>query len=306
MATMSTGNFPQDLRPGINEWFGAKYKIYDSKFDKILDVKIPEDRAYEEDVMMSGLTLATLKTQGAPVTYDMGNQLFSTRYVHLQYGNGFIITEEMLEDGVALKLGKLYAESLKEGMIRTREIFAALVYINGFTAAYTGTGLEGGDGAALFSASHPSPAGNLSNVPSTPASLSEAALEQAIIDIQNFKDNRGQLIMAIPDKLVLPLNLQFTAERILRSPLRSGTNDNDINAIRNMEMLPGGVIVDPYLTSTTNWFVKTNQPGLNFFNRKDIQLSDDNDFDTNNMKVKGLMRFSAGYSDFRAGYGVNI
>ncbi len=305
MAVTSTGNFPQDLRPGINEWFGARYKIYDSKYDKILDVKIPEDRAYEEDVMMSGLNLATIKPQGSAVVYDAGNQMHSTRYVHLQYGNGFIITEEMLEDGLALKMGKIYSESLKDGMIRTREIFAALVYINAFTAAYTGTGLEGTDTAALGSASHPSPGGNLTNVPSVIASLSEASLEQAVIDIQNFKDNRGQLIMAIPDKLVLPLNLQFTAERILKSPLRSGTADNDINAIKNMALLPGGVIVDPYLTSTTNWFVRTNQPGLNFMNRKDIQLSNDNDFDTNNMKVKGLMRISAGFSDWRAVYAVN-
>jgi len=286
-------------------WFGARYKIYDSKYDKILDVKIPEDRAYEEDVMISGVNVAVLKPQGAAVSYDAGNQLHSTRYVHLQYGNGFIITEEMLEDGIALKMGKLYAESLKDGMIRAREIFAANVYINGFTASYAGTGLEGTDTAAMCSSSHPSPAGNLSNVPTTAGSLSEATLEQAIIDIQNFKDNRGQLIACIPDKLIIPLNLQFTAERILKSPLRAGTADNDINAINNMGHFPGGIIVDPYLTSTTNWFVRTNLPGLKFMNRKDIQLSDDNDFDTNNMKVKGLMRISAGYSDWRAVYGVN-
>ena len=302
MATMSTGSFPQDLRPGIRMWFGAAYKLYDTKYDKILDVKIPDDRAYEEDVMLSNLGLAQVKTQGAPVTYDSGNQLFSTRYPHIQYGLGFVITQEMMEDGVALKSAKIFSESLKLSMLRTREIIAANVYNNAFSSTVL---MDGGDGVSLGNSAHPTPGGNFSNVPSVAASLSEAALEQMVIDVMAYKDNRGQLIMVRPDTLVISPSLQFTAHRMLNSILRPSTADNDINAIKDMGILPGGIVVDPYLTSTTNWHVRTDQPGLNLFNRKDISLSEDNEFDTNNMKTKGIMRLSVGWSDPRAGYFVN-
>jgi hypothetical protein len=302
MSTISTGNFPQDLRPGIRMWFGSAYKMYDSKYDKILDVKTPDDRAYEEDVTMSTLGLAQIKTQGASVQYDAANQLFTTRYSHIQYGLGFVITEEMLEDGIALKMGKTFSEAMKLSMLRSREIIASNVYVNGFTS---GIQMDGGDGVCLFSNAHPIVGANQSNVPTSAASLSEAGLEQAVIDIMNLKDNRGQIISVTPDKLIIPIALQFTAHRILNSVLRPTSADNDINALRDLGMLPGGIVVNPYLTSTTNWFVKTNQPGLNYFNRKDITMSDDNEFDTNNGKFKSLMRLSVGWSDFRAGYGVN-
>jgi hypothetical protein len=302
MAIISTGSFPQDLRPGIRMWFGSAYKIYDTKYDKTHDVKVPDDRAYEEDVMMSTLGLAQTKTQGAPVQYDAANQLFTTRYTHVQYGLGFVITQEMMEDGIALKMGKVFSEAMKLSMLRSREIIAAGTYINGFSSSYQ---MDGGDGVQLFSNAHPSPSGNLTNVPSSAASLSEAALEQMVIDVMNYKDNRGQLIMVKPDKLIIPLNLQFTAHRILNSVLQSHTADNAINALKDMGMLPGGVVVNPYLTSTTNWFVRTDQPGINYFNRKDISMSDDNEFDTENGKFKALMRLSVGWSDWRAAYGVN-
>jgi hypothetical protein len=302
MAVINTGSFSQDLRPGIRMWFGNAYKIYDTKYDKILDVKVPDDRAYEEDVMMDNLGLAQTKTQGAPVQYDSANQMFSTRYDHIQYSLGFQITEEMVEDGVALKTAQIFTESLKLGMLRSREIICANIYSNAFNSANL---MDGGDGVSLGNTAHPTPAGNFSNVPSSIASLSEASLEQMVIDVQNYKDNRGIIVAIKPDKLIIPIALQFTAHRILKSVLRSSSADNDINALRDMGMLPGGVIVDPYLTSTTNWYVKTDQPGLTMFNRKDITLSEDNDFDTNNMKVKGLMRLSAGWSDPRAGYFVN-
>jgi hypothetical protein len=302
MATMSTGSFPQDLRPGIRMWFGAAYKSYDTKYDQLLDVKAPDDRAYEEDVMMSGLGLAQIKTQGAAVQYDAGIQLFTTRYPHIQYGLGFVITQEMMDDGIALKKAQIFSENLKLNMLRTREIIAANVYNNAFNSSVL---MDGGDGVALGSSAHPTAAANFSNVPTTAGSLSEASLEQMVIDVQNYTDNRGQRIMCKPDKLIIGLNLQFTAERILKSVLRSSTADNDINALRQMGMLPGGVVVDPFLTSTTNWHVRTDQPGLVLFNRKDISLSDDNEFDTENAKFKGLMRLSVGWSDPRAYYGVN-
>lgn len=302
MAIITTGMFPQDLRPGIRMWFGNAYKIYDTKYDKIFDVKVPDDRAYEEDVTASNLGLAAVKPQGSQVSYDQGNQLYTTRYPHIQYGLGFQITEEMLNDGIALKMGQMFSESLKLSMLRTREIVSANVYINGFSSSYL---MDGGDGVALYSSAHPTASANFSNVPSSPASLSEAALEQMAIDVMGYKDNRNNLIMVKPDKLIIPLNLQFTAQRILNSVLRSGSADNDINALRDMGFLPGGIVMNPYLTSTTNWFVKTDQPGMNFFMRKDITLSDDNDFDTETMKFKGLMRMSVGWSDPRATYGVN-
>lgn len=302
MAIMSTGSHPQDLRPGVHMWFGAAYKMYETKYDKILDVKQADDRAYEEDVMMSNLGLPQVKTQGAAVQYDNGNQLWSIRYPHVQYGLGFAITQEMMDDGIALKKAQIYAEALKQSMLRGREIQAANVYANGFSVP---TSTEGGDGVAVFSNAHPTPAGNFSNVPSSAGTVAEATIEQACIDIGNYKDNRGNLIFVRADKIIVPLNLQFTVHRILNSVLRSGSSDNDINAIRDMGMLPGGVVVDPYLTSTTNWFIKTDQQGANFYNRKDIVLSDDNEFDTENAKFKGLMRFSVGVSDPRAVYGVN-
>lgn len=304
MAIMSTGSFPQDLRPGIRMWFGAAYQSYDTKFDKILDVKIPDARAFEEDVMMSNLGLGQVKTQGAPVATDSGNQMFSTRYVHVQYGLGFIVTQEMMEDGIALKHAKIFTESLKFSMLRTREIIAASVYNTVFSSAGAGF-VDGGDGVALGSASHPVPGGTFSNVPAIAASLSEASLEQMVIDVNLYKDNRQQIIMVQPQTLVIAPALQFTADRMLLSPLRPGTGDNDINAIRNKGILPGGVVVDPFLTSTTNWHVRTDQPGLNYFNRKDIVLSEDNEFVTENMITKGLMRLSVGCSDPRAGYFVN-
>jgi len=303
MAEISTGLFPQNLRPGIRMWHGAAYKTYNPIYDKILDVQQASDRAYEEDVMMSNLGLAAIKTQGGAVTYDSGNQLWSVRYNHVQYGLGFAITQEMMEDGVALKVGQKMAESLKLSMLRTREIISASVYYNGFSAPTT---TEGGDGVAIFANNHPTPGGNFSNVPVTPASLSEASIEQMVIDTNLFKDNRGQIIQVVPQKIIVHPNNQFVARRVLGSYLRSGSADNDINAVRSMGILSdSNVVVDPYLTSTTNWFVKTDQPGLNYFNRKDLTLDDDNEFDTNNMKFKGLFRASVGCSDPRAGYGVN-
>lgn len=301
MGTMSTGTFPQDLRPGIRMWFGAAYENYQTEYDKILDVKVPEDRAYEEDATLSGLGLTPVKTQGAPVIYDSGNQLYSTRYPHITYGLGFAITMEMLEDGIALKKAEIYTKSLKQSMLRTREIIAANVYVNAFTSGAT---MDGGDGVQLCSSAHPTPAGNQSNVPTTAASLSEAGLEQAAIDIAGYKDNRGVIIKVQPKTLVIPKELAFSAKRILASPLRSGSADNDINALRDMGII-SNVVVDHYLTSTTNWFVRTDQEGLNFFNRKDMELSDDNEFDTENAKFKGIMRFSCGWSDWRSIYGVN-
>lgn len=299
---INTGNFPQDLRPGIRMWFGNAYKNFETKYDKLLDVKVPDDRAYEEDVTMSNLGLAVVKTQGAPVVYDSANQMYTTRYTHVQYGLGFSITQEMMEDGIALKMGQVFSESLKDGMLRGREIAVHSLYNN----AFNNTLMDGGDGVGLGSSAHPTAGGNQSNVPLTPGTLAESTIEQAVIDLAAYKDNRGILISVNAEKLIIHPNNMFTARRILGSVLRSGSADNDINALKDMGVLSSdNVIVSPYLTSTTNWHVRTSVPGLNFFNRKDITLSDDNEFDTENAKFKGLMRFSYGWSDWRSYYGVN-
>lgn len=302
MALISTGSFPQALRPGIRQWFGDAYNMFETKYDKMFDVKIPDDRAYEEDALMTGMGFAPVKPQGSPVEYDASQQNFSVRYTHVTYGLGFVITMEMLEDGLALKDAKRFSEMLKYSLLRTREVVGANVFNNAFTSGYV---MDGGDGVILASSAHPTRAGNQSNVPVTPADLSEAALEQAIIDITNFTDDRGLRIMVQPEKLIIPVSLQFTAERILKSQLRSASADNDINAVKNMGLI-NDVLVNPYLTSQSAWFVKTDVPdGMIFFNRKDMEIDSDNDFDTENAKFKGIMRFSQGWSDFRGLYCVN-
>lgn len=302
MALLTTSTIPENLRPGIRAWFGAYMNTYETIYDKIFDVKVPDARAYEEDVTLSALGLPKVKTQGADVSYDAGQQLYVTRYEHVQYGLGFVITEEAIEDGVALKLAQTFAENLKLNMLRGREIFTEAVLDNAFASVY----MQGGDGVCLGSSAHPTAAANFSNVPTSPATLSEASLEQAVIDISLFTDNRGLLLHCRPEKIQIHPNNMFTAQRILASTLRSNTTANDVNAIKDMGILSADkVVVQPYQTSTTNWFVRTDQPGLIMFNRKDITLSEDNAFDSNNLKTKGLMRMSAGWSDPRAIYCVN-
>lgn len=299
---INTGSFPQDLRPGIHGFFGAAYPDFIANFDRILDVKEADERAYEEDVMIAGLGLAVTKPQGSPVSYDSGSQEWSVRYPHIVYGLGFQITQEMMEDSTALKMGKVFSESLKKAMMKTREVVAANVLNNGFSSSYL---MQGGDGVQLFSNAHPTRTGNQTNVPATIASLSEASLEQAIIDITNQTDTRGTRIHTQAKKLIVPNALQFQAARILRSPLQSNSADNNINVLKSDDRFPEGIIMDPYLTSATGYFIKTDVEGANFFNRKEMMLTDDNDFDTTNMKFKGLMRFSVGWTDWRCYYGVN-
>jgi hypothetical protein len=301
---ITTGLTPENLRPGIREAYGMAYQEKPTVYDKILEVLKPSDRAYEETFMMSSMGLPQVIEEGDDVKFQNGQQMYTTRLRHVQYGLGFIITQLAMEDGVAIDLGEAYSKALKMNMLRARDIIATQVYSNGFS---TPTNIEGGDGTALFNNAHPTVTGNQSNVPVTAATLSEATVEQAITDISLFKDNNGQIINCLPTKLIIHPNNKFTARRILGSPLRSGTADNDINAVRDLgDLSAEDVVVDPYLSSTTAYFFRTDQPGLVFYNRKDMVLSDDNDWDTENMKFKGLMRFSCGHEDWRAGYGVNI
>lgn len=302
MATsiITTGVNPANLRPGIRMTFGQSYENIGTMYDKMFEVKIPDARAFEEDIMMSTFGLASVKPEGATSVYDIGGQMYVTRYVHVQYENGFVISQEALEDSVALKLGEVYAKALKDSMIRTREIIPANFIANVFGTSKTG------DGVSVCNSAHPVAGGlSFSNVPTSPATLSEAAIEQACIDIRLFTDNRGLLINVMPDKIIIHPNNEFQAHRVLDSVLQNNTANNAVNVLRSTGRIPGGIVVNPYLTSTTNWFVTTDRPGMVFFNRKDITLSDDNDFSTENMLFKALMRFSVGCSDARSIYGVN-
>lgn len=307
MAIMSSNTFPQDLRPGVHMWYGTSHENYPAVYDRILDVQEAGKAgtlAYEEDVMISGLGLPQVRPEGSPSDYDVGKQLYSTRYVHVEYSKGFAITRIMMQDGIALKNGELFAKDLKQNMLKARDIVATNVYVGGFSPP---TSTQGGDGVAWFSASHVTPAGNQSNVPTLAATLSESSLEQMHLDVGQYKNKRGTLIYARAQKLIIPQTLQFTAARILKNTDRPGTADRDINAQVVLGMQPE-VVVNPYLdsSSTSHWYVGTDQRGRCFYNREDMTLSNDSEFDTDNMKFKGTMRFSCGQSDFLCGYGVNI
>lgn len=296
-----TGSFPQALRPGINKWVGDVYKDYAPLYSKIFKVEKPDSRAYVEDAVMSGMSLLVAKDESAGIRFDAAKQDYSPRYDHLAYGLGFIITMEMLEDGLAMSKAQRYTKMLMRSALQTRETVSHLILSRGFNSSYT---QSGGDGVELMSTAHPTRGGNVSNKLSTDADLSEAALEQAVIDIRNLVDNRGLRMSVMPKTLVVPTASQFEAHRILESQLRVGTANNDPNALKAMGYIQD-VVVSPYLTSDTDaWYIITDVPdGLKFMNRKDPTMTSDNDFDTENAKFKVLMRFSVGWTDFRGIYG---
>lgn len=295
-----TGSFPQALRPGVDFWFGDEYKDYDPKFSRIFTVKVPDSRAYVEDAEMSTFGNLRAKDQTSSVEYDSAGQLISPRYDHLTYGSGFIISMEMMEDGLALKNAERWTRELKRAALRTREIIAHNVLNNAFD---TGTTMTQGDGIAMCALNHPSLVGSQANKLATDADLSEAALEQAHIDILNFTDARGNKISATPEKLIVNVLNTFEQRRILGSSLRVGTTDNDLNALKDMGIVKE-VIVTPYTTDTDAWFLTTSVPnGLTFNNRKEPVIESDNDFDTKSAKFSVIMRLSCGWTDFRGVYG---
>lgn len=300
MAIINSGSYPQDLRPGIKAWFGADYKDYDPKYDKIFEMR-SSTRNYEEDALDSGLGLAVEKPEGSSITYDSGNQGITPRYRHITYGLGFVITQEMLEDGNIMGKAERYTKKLKYGCMRAKEVVAANVLNRAFNSSYT---MTGGDAKELCATDHATRSGNQANELATAADLSEAALEQAVIDIRNMVDDRGLRIAVQPRKLVIPTGLEFDAHRILFSPLRVNSANNDLNALKSLSSIPEGILVNPYLTDTDAWFILTDAPeGLIYYNRKDLTVDSDNDHDTNNMRVKALFRCSFGWSDFRGIYG---
>lgn len=298
MGTVTSGSFAKALWPGVNKWFGTSYNEYSPEWDKLFD-KNTSKKAYEEDVGYSSFGLAAIKPEGSAIQYDSSRQGFTTRYQHVVYALGFVITREIFEDDQYDVIGKKKASALARSMRISKEIVAANVYNRAVTSGYTG-----GDGIVMLSASHPKVAGGtFSNIIGTTADLSEAALEQATIDIEGFTDDRGLIIAAKPKQLIIPRQLRFEAYRILKAEGRVGTELNDPNAIKSMGLF-GEPTVNHFLTDTDAWFIRTDVPdGMKYFERRGDQFEMDNDFDTENAKYKASARYSFGWSDPRGIYG---
>ncbi len=295
---ITTGNFAKSLWPGVNKWYGKAYNEYPVEWTALFD-QHKSNRAWEEDVGTSGLGLAVVKAEGAPVTFDSERQGFTTRYNHVTYALGFVVTREAFDDDLYDIVGQKKAQALAFSMRQTKEIIAANVYNRATTAGYTG-----GDGVVLLSASHVNVAGGTySNIIATASDLSEAALEQASIDIQNFTNDRGLRISVVPKCLIIPTNLEFEAMRILKSDGRVGTDNNDMNVIKTLGTIPT-VHKNHYLTDTDAWFIRTNvQDGMKYFERRADSFDMDNDWDTENAKFKATARYSFGWTDPRGLYG---
>jgi hypothetical protein len=298
MAVMNTGSFAKLLWPGLNAIYGKAYSEYPVEYTKLFET-FKSSKAFEEDLGLSSFGLAVQKGEGQPITYDNERQGFVTRYQHLVYALGFIITQEMMDDDQYDVVGQRKAQSLAYSMRQTKEIFGANVYNRAFNGTYTG-----GDGVSLINASHPLVAGGtFSNQIATAADLSEASLEQACIDIAGFTNDRGLLIAVRPKSLIIPRQQIFEAQRILKTDGRVGTDANDLNAIKTMGMIPE-IVANHYLTDEDVWFIRTDVPhGMKWFERKADSFDMDNDFDTSNAKFKASMRFSAGWTDPRGLYG---
>ena len=298
MGIITSASFAKLLWPGLNSIYGKEYQDYPVEWDKLFE-KNTSDRAYEEDLGLSSFGLASVKSEGGPIVYDSERQGFTSRYNHVVYALGFIITREMYEDDQYGKVGAQKAKALARSMRHTKEIVGANIYNRAQTAGYVG-----GDGVTLLNSAHPNVAGGtFSNVIATAADLSEASLEQAVIDIAGFRDDRGLLIAAKPTQLIIPYQLQFEAARILTSDGRVGTDLNDPNVLKDKGIF-SNVTVNHFLTDADAWFIRTNvKDGLKYFERRGDQFEMDNDFDTENAKYKATGRYSFGWSDPRAIYG---
>jgi len=297
MAT-SRAQLAKELEPGLNALFGLEYDRYENEHAEIFDEE-SSDRAFEEEVMLGGFSTAPTKGEGAAITFDDAQETYTARYTHETIALAFSITEEAIEDNLYDRLASRYTKALARSMAQTKQIKAAAILNNAFS-----TGSPIGDGAALCSNAHPSLSGNQSNILATAADLNETSLEQMLIDIAGLTDERGLKIAVRGTKLIIPKELQFIAERVINSNLRSGTADNDTNAMKNMGMLPEGAVVNHFLTDTDAFFIKTDAPnGFKYFNRSPIKTAMEGDFDTGNMRFKARERYSFGVSDWRSVFG---
>jgi hypothetical protein len=297
---ISRAQLVKELEPGLNALFGLEYKQYANEHAEIFDTET-SDRAFEEEVMLSGFANAAVKPEGQGVTFDDAQETFTARYTNETIALAFAITEEAIEDNLYDRLASRYTKALARSMANTKQVKAAAVLNNAFDSNFAG-----GDGVELCSAVHPTLAGTFANELATPAELNETSLEQSLIDIAAFTDERGLKIAAQGVKLVIPSALQFTAERLMKSAGRVGTADNDINAIASMGMVPQGYVVNHYLTSAKKFFIKTDVPnGLKHFVRSPIKTSMEGDFDTGNVRYKARERYVFGFSDPRGVFGSN-
>ena len=296
---ISRAQLLKELLPGLNALFGLEYARYGEEHKELYETETSE-RSFEEETKLSGFSAAPVKNEGQAIAYDNAQEAWTARYNHETIALGFSLTEEAIEDNLYDSLSARYTKGLARAMAYTKQVKAAATLNNGFSAAYTG-----GDGVALFSTAHPLVNGGTNgNTPATQADLNETSLENAVIQIAAWTDERGLLIAAKPKKLVVPPALQFVATRLLETELRVGTNNNDINAIKNNGSVSEGYTINHFLTDTNAWFLTTDVPnGLKHFVRTPLSNSMDGDFDTGNVRYKSRERYSFGWSDPLGIYG---
>ena len=298
---ISRGQLVKELEPGLNALFGLEYKQYENQHAEIYTTE-SSDRAFEEEVMLSGFAQAQTKSEGAGVAFDNAQETFTARYTHETVALAFSITEEAIEDNLYDRLASRYTKALARSMAQTKQVKAVNPLIQGLP---TTNNYNSGDGVSLFNTDHPTIAGVVANTLQTQADLNETSLEQSLIDIAAMTDERGLKIAARGVKMIIPSELQFTAERLMKSDKRVGTADNDTNAIRSMGMIPQGYVVNNFLTDTDAFYITTDVPnGMKYFQRAAIKTAMEGDFDTGNVRYKARERYSFGVSDFRGIFGV--
>ena len=292
---ISRGQLVKELEPGLNALFGLEYKRYENQHAEIYATE-SSDRAFEEEVMLSGFAQAQVKPEGSGVTFDNAQETYTARYTHETVALAFAITEEAIEDNLYDRLASRYTKALARSMANTKQVKAVSPLINGLPSG----SFQSGDGVTLFNTAHPTVAGTVKNTLTTAADLNETSLEQSMIDIAAMADERGLKIAARGMKMIIPSELQFTAERLMKSQGRVGTADNDINAIASMGMLPQGYVINNFLTDPDAFYIITDVPnGMKYFDRSPIKTAMEGDFDTGNVRYKARERYSFGVSDFR-------
>lgn len=299
MSLITRGSVLSALRPGVHNWYGMGYNQYEDEYTKIFEV-LRSEMNFEKDVNVSGFGIGAVKPEGTPTQFDTMNEGFQFNYYHIPYSLAFAITHEAMQDNLYMKLAEQNTKELGRGMKQAKETVGANILNNGFSSSYTFA-----DGLALFSTSHVlTGGGTYQNKLSTDADLSELSLEQALIDIGGFVDDRGKKTKVMAKKLIVPRQLEFDATRLLKSQDRIGTADNDISAIYNNSSVPEGYSLNHYLTDSDAWFLITDCPqGLQHFVREDLKIDTDNDFQTDNIMVKAYERYSFGVTDPRGVYG---
>ena len=298
---ITTASHPKALWPGIKAWWGQVYDEHKEEYSQLFDSDT-SSMNYEEDVQLTGFGLAPVKSEGSGVAYDSEIQGFTTRYTHIAYALGYIVTKEELDDNLYEQVSRRRAAALAMSFRQTKENIGANIYNRAFNGTYLG-----GDGVSLAATNHPNTSGGtFANKPTVDADLSEASLEDALTAIMGFQNDRGLLINVMPRSLVVARQNWWNANRIMKSAYTPSTANNAVNVLVATNALPEGIVMNHYLTSPNAWFVRTNiQNGLKYYSRVGIQFDQDNDFDTMNAKAKGYERYSFGWTDPRAIYGVN-